>query len=107
MSKVPYTWGFFCCFFFLVVMTGATCDASSVESSDTLCPKAFDGSTLPGTNEWVSKNDGDAAWISITLTRMWFITEIGLYQRCSNFDQATSALIELDVGRTVNIVSGH
>ncbi len=95
------------CISFLVNMSGATCEASSMETSSFACWKAIDGNIIPRTNEWATQNDGADGWINITLARRWCITQIILYQRCGTFDQAETLQIDFDVGDTGILVSVH
>ncbi len=88
----------------LVVMTRATCTASS-ELIGYECEKAFDGSLTPGTNEWSSDGDGANAWILITLPYRMYITEVTLAQRCGGGDQSSVVQMEFDDSSTGDLVS--
>ncbi len=97
------------CTLLSVGMSMATCTASSEHThAGYECEKAFDGSTAPGgSSEWSSLGDGVRAWINIVLDRRWFITEIGLYQRCQDIVQADTARIQFDNSNAGDLVSVH
>ena len=81
-----------------LVMTGATCTASTVNSVGHECEKAL----TRYTGEWASYFE-QGAWIKIQLTQVYYITRIIMAGRCAYTEQPKSVTLTFDDASTQTV----
>ena len=83
-------------------MVGSICLATSIYSLHYQCHYAYDGNMA---TEWVSRFEGNAGLITVTLPGPRYISCIVAYARCGVHTSSIHA--QFDNGETEEIVSVH